>query len=102
MPLLLTDRLFRESLLAEVDDPHVVEFFHNRYDQWGREFTIESVLNKATAFTLNPLCWLPVLIRDKKLIDLDSLTGFDSPPGLRESAACRSGISQPTAYLAGS
>ena len=32
----------------------VVEFFHNRYDQWGRGFTIESVLNKATAFTLNP------------------------------------------------
>ena len=48
LPTLLTDKTFRESVLADVDDPNVVEFFHNRYDQWGRGFTIESVLNKAT------------------------------------------------------
>jgi hypothetical protein len=54
MPRLLTDATFREEVLAHVNDPQVVDFFHNRYDQWGRGFTIESVLNKVTAFTLNP------------------------------------------------
>ena len=51
---MLTDAAFRQSILAAVRDPQVVEFFTNRYDQWGRGFTIESVLNKVTAFTLNP------------------------------------------------
>ena len=54
MPMLLTDESFRNALLTRVHDPHVLDFFHNRYDQWGRGFTIESVLNKVTAFTLNP------------------------------------------------
>jgi hypothetical protein len=54
MPKLMTDRVYRDHVLAAVRDPHVLEFFHNRYDQWGKGFTIESVLNKATAFTLNP------------------------------------------------
>jgi len=54
MPLLLTDRDFRERVLADVHDQNLVDFFHNRYDHWGKGFTIESVLNKATAFTLNP------------------------------------------------
>ncbi len=54
MPKLMTDRVYRDQVLAAVRDPHVLEFFHNRYDQWGKGFTIESVLNKATAFTLNP------------------------------------------------
>lgn len=54
MPRLMTDTGYRAHVLAAVRDPHVLEFFHNRYDQWGKGFTIESVLNKATAFTLNP------------------------------------------------
>ncbi len=56
MPLVLTNREYREQLLAQVHEPQVVEFFRTRFDQWGRETPtmIESVLNKVTAFTLNP------------------------------------------------
>jgi hypothetical protein len=54
MPTMLTDKPFRHRVLAAVRDTHVIEFFQNRFDKWGRGFTIESVLNKATAFTLNP------------------------------------------------
>ena len=34
----------------------IVEFFHDRYDQWGREAPLlwESTLNKIGAFSLNP------------------------------------------------
>ncbi len=56
MPLVLTNREYREDLLQQVRDAQVVEFFRTRFDQWGREtpVMIESVLNKVTAFTLNP------------------------------------------------
>lgn len=54
MPTMMTNQAFRDAVLAAVRDPQVVDFFRNRYDSWGRGFTIESVLNKATAFTLNP------------------------------------------------
>ena len=54
MPAMMTDGGFRDRVLAAVRDPQVIDFFRNRYDTWGRGFTIESVLNKATAFTLNP------------------------------------------------
>jgi hypothetical protein len=54
LPTLLTDASCRQDILAAVKDPHVQEFFTHRYAQWGRGFTIESVLNKVTAFTLNP------------------------------------------------
>jgi hypothetical protein len=54
MPQLLTDATFREQVLDRVRDPQVVDFFHSRYDNWGWGFTVESVLNKASAFTLNP------------------------------------------------
>ena len=37
MPRLLTNTEFRERCLKQVDEPQVVEFFHDRYDQWGRE-----------------------------------------------------------------
>ena len=54
MVALLTDEAFRDTCLAQVRDPEVLSFFHNRYDNWGKGFTIESVLNKASALTLNP------------------------------------------------
>jgi hypothetical protein len=54
LPTMLTNATFRQSILAAVRDPQVLEFFANRFDQWGRGATIESVLNKVTAFTLNP------------------------------------------------
>ncbi|MGB6681125.1 MAG: TraM recognition domain-containing protein, partial [Candidatus Bathyarchaeia archaeon] len=56
MPRLLTDDDFRESCLENVSDYNVVEFFHDRYDRWGREAPVmrESTLNKIGAFSLNP------------------------------------------------
>lgn len=51
VPRLLTDRAYREGLLARVRNPSVLEFFHTRFDRWGREqaLRIESTLNKVSA-----------------------------------------------------
>jgi len=56
MPRLLTDDEFREQCLERVTNSNVVEFFHDRYDRWGREAPLmrESTLNKIGAFSLNP------------------------------------------------
>jgi hypothetical protein len=56
MPRLLTDKNFREQCLGQVTDGSVVEFFHDRYDRWGRDAPVlrESTLNKIGAFSLNP------------------------------------------------
>ena len=56
MPRLLTDSDYREKCLDEVSERNVVEFFHDRYDRWGREAPLmrESTLNKIGAFSLNP------------------------------------------------
>jgi hypothetical protein len=57
LPRLLTDRKFREGLLENVDDVEIVSVFHDRLDRWGREqpLILESILNKVSAFTLNPI-----------------------------------------------
>jgi Type IV secretion-system coupling protein DNA-binding domain len=57
LPRLLTDKKYRETLLDNVDDPEIVSVFHDRLDRWGREepLILESVLNKVSAFTLNPV-----------------------------------------------
>ena len=56
LPRLLTDTGFRDGLLERVDDQEIIAFWRDRYEKWGRETPrmIESVLNKVTAFTLNP------------------------------------------------
>lgn len=56
LPGFLTDRKFREDLLQNVTDPELVSVFHHRLDRWGREqpLILESILNKVSAFTLNP------------------------------------------------
>ncbi len=56
LPLLLTDRDFRETLLMRVDDPEVISVFHDRVDKWGRDraLFLEAIMNKISAFTLNP------------------------------------------------
>jgi hypothetical protein len=56
MPRLLTNTDFREQCLEQVNEPQVVEFFHDRYDRWGKEAPLmrESTLNKIGAFSLNP------------------------------------------------
>lgn len=57
LPRFLSDRKFRELLLERVQDPEIVSVFHDRLDRWGREqpLILESILNKVSAFTLNPI-----------------------------------------------
>src|SRR5512142_1346628 len=54
---LLTNRPFREQVLAQVTDPQVRRFFHDRLDAWGRDAAVmkESTLNRADLLTLSPL-----------------------------------------------
>lgn len=56
MPRLLTNQEFRDNCLQRVTEHSVIEFFHDRFDQWGREAPLmrESTLNKIGAFSLNP------------------------------------------------
>jgi hypothetical protein len=56
MPLVLTNKDYREELLSSVRDPDLVGYFHDRFDKWEKEGAVmmESVLNKVTAFTFNP------------------------------------------------
>lgn len=51
VPKALTDKVYREHLLEKVRNPSVAEFFHARFDRWGREqsLRIESTLNKISA-----------------------------------------------------
>jgi hypothetical protein len=56
LPRLLVDKDFRESLLAQAGERDLTSFFHDRYDQWGRDGAVmrESTLNKVTALSINP------------------------------------------------
>lgn len=56
LPRFLTDKKFREPLLENMHDAEIVSVFHDRLDRWGREqpLILESILNKVSAFTLNP------------------------------------------------
>ena len=56
LPFFLTDQGYRETLLIGIEDPEIVSVFHDRVDKWGRErvWMLESVLNKVSAFALNP------------------------------------------------
>jgi hypothetical protein len=53
---LLTDRAYREQLLAGVSDPQIVSFFHDRFDRWGREqpTMLESTLRRVFLLTFSP------------------------------------------------
>ncbi len=57
LPKLLTNKPYREKLLQNVRDPNVVEFFHTRFDQWGREapLMIESTLRRIFLLTFSPV-----------------------------------------------
>ena len=56
MPRLLTDHSFRNALLTHVTDPYVVDFFHARFDRWGKEapLMIESTLRRVFLLTFSP------------------------------------------------
>jgi hypothetical protein len=69
LPRLLTDQGFRERLLNNVDDQEVISVFHDRLDKWGREqpLILESILNKVSAFSLNPALRLILGSRENRL-----------------------------------
>ena len=52
----LTDKPYRDELLAGVSDPQVHRFFRDRVDQWGKEAALmkESSLNRADLLTFHP------------------------------------------------
>ena len=56
MPKLLTDKPFREGLLRQVTDPYALNFFHDRFDQWGRDMPtmLESTLRRIFLLTFSP------------------------------------------------
>lgn len=69
MEPLLTDNLFRNRLLEQVQDPLVVAFFKHQYDRWGREQAIfvSPVLNKISAFLFQPQVRLMLGANENKL-----------------------------------
>lgn len=54
---LLIDPHWREGVLQAAGDPDATAFFHERYDQWGKQGSLmrESTLNKVSAFAFNPI-----------------------------------------------
>jgi len=54
MPRLITDKQYRDSLLAKTEDPAVHQFFINRFDKWPKSeqaMRVESTLNKISRIT---------------------------------------------------
>jgi hypothetical protein len=70
MHRVLTDKPWRDRLLANTHNPEVVSFFKDRYDKWGRDapFLRESTLNKVAAFTFNP--YLRLILGQQQTISL--------------------------------
>jgi len=55
---MLTEKQFREGVIANIDDPIVKNFWTNEFASWNEKFASEAVapvLNKVGAFTANPL-----------------------------------------------
>ena len=72
-PQLFAENEWRDNLLQDVDDPNLTNFFHNRFDKWGREahLRIESSLNKVTEYILNP--YLSVMLGQQNTLDLKAV-----------------------------
>jgi len=54
MPRLITDKTYRDNLLAKTEDPAVNQFFKNRFDKWPENeqaLRIEPTLNKISRLT---------------------------------------------------
>ena len=54
LPRLITDKLYRDILLAKTEDPAVYQFFKNRFDKWPKNeqaIRVESTLNKISRIT---------------------------------------------------
>src|ERR1700691_6089178 len=58
LPKLLTDSKYRTSVLTAVQNPAVLDFFHNTFERWDNRFREEAIspaLNKCRAFLTDPL-----------------------------------------------
>jgi len=54
LPRLITDKNYRDNLLAKSEDPSVYQFFKNRFDKWPKNeqaLRVESTLNKISRIT---------------------------------------------------
>jgi len=54
LPRLITDKLYRDILLAKTEDPAVYQFFKNRFEKWPKTeqaIRVESTLNKISRIT---------------------------------------------------
>lgn len=76
MTRLLADRVFRERLLRHVSDPQISSFFHDRFDQWGKEapLLVESVLRRVFLLSYSPalryaLCQRENALNFRQLLD---------------------------------
>lgn len=76
MTRLLADRPYRERLLKQVQDPQITSFFHDRFDQWGREapLLVESVLRRVFLLSYSPtlryaLCQQENALNFRQLLD---------------------------------
>jgi DNA helicase HerA-like ATPase len=69
LPRLLINAAYRAELCRNLVDAELLSFWRDRYEKWGREqpLMIESVLNKVTAFTLNPTLRLILGARENGL-----------------------------------
>lgn len=69
MPRLLVDAAFRDDLLERAGEPELTAFFHQRFDEWGKNAAVmkESTLNKVTALTMNPHLKLMLGQRENRL-----------------------------------
>ena len=56
LPRILADIEERDAWLEQIAEPDLTSFFHDRYDEWGKNAAVmkELTLNKVTALTLNP------------------------------------------------
>ena len=56
LPQLLTDKPYRDALLCRVTDAAVVDFFHGRFDRWGRDapLMVESTLRRVFLLSFSP------------------------------------------------
>lgn len=57
IPKLLTDKDFRKDIVGKIYDRHLLEFWHNEFEQYSPRFrqeAISPILNKISAFLSNP------------------------------------------------
>jgi hypothetical protein len=110
MSELFTNKEYREHLLTQVEDQAVVDFFHHRFDKWGREqpLMLESTLRRVYLLTFSPVLrnslgqhesWLDF----RRFIDEGTSVIFDlggvTDPDARRLIGCLISVGYETAAL---